>query len=129
VSSAILLYTTAIFKKLAGIFKPSDKETQTEDSHFQLELSFKNVFNFLLTSLIVPYGFSLPRQKSSEFQREDKAAGGRGWECGSGCLASQGLSLLLQHGGFCARCWMWACRRSTHVSCGREVVDKRKRGP
>lgn len=73
-SSAILLYTTAIFKKLAGIFKASYKEKQTDDSHFKPELSFKNVFNFLLTFLIVPYGFSLLQQNSSEFPKEDKAA-------------------------------------------------------
>lgn len=72
-SSAILLYTTAIFKKLAGIFKSSYKEKQTEDSHFEPELSFKNVFNFLLTFLIVSYGFSPPQQKSSGFEKEDKA--------------------------------------------------------
>lgn len=72
-SSAILLYTTAILKKLAGIFKSSYKEKQTEDSHFKPKLSFKNVFNFLLTFSIVPSGFSLLRQESSEFPTEDKA--------------------------------------------------------
>lgn len=72
-SSAILLYTTAILKKLAGIFKSSYKEKQTEDSHFKPGLSFKNVFNFLLTFSIIPYGFSPLPQKSPEFQTEDKA--------------------------------------------------------
>lgn len=72
-SSAILLYTTAIFKKLAGILKLSYKEKQTEYSHFKPKLSFKNIFNFLLTFLIVPYSFSPLQQKSSEFQKEDKA--------------------------------------------------------
>lgn len=72
-SSAILLYTTAILKKLAGIFKSSYKEKQTEDSHFKPKLSFKNVFNFLLTFSIVPSGFLLLRQESSEFPTEDKA--------------------------------------------------------
>lgn len=73
-SSAILLYTTAISKKLAGIFKSSYKEKQTQGSHFKPGLSFKNIFNFSLTFLIVPSGFSPPQLKSSEFQKEDKAS-------------------------------------------------------
>lgn len=94
-SSAILLYTTAIFKKLAGIFKSSYKEKQTEGSHFEPELSFKNIFNFLLTFLIVSYGFSPPQQKSSGFEKEDKAGVRLGMQP---CLPGQPkLSLLFQH--------------------------------
>lgn len=72
-SSAILLHATAIFTKLAGIFKSGYKEKQTEDSHVKPQLSFKNLFNFLLTFLTFPYDSPPPQLKSSEFQKEDKA--------------------------------------------------------
>lgn len=72
-SSAILLYTPAIVRKLAGIFRAGYKGKQTEDSHFQPELSFNSVSNFLFTFLIVPYGLSLLQHQSFGFPKEDKA--------------------------------------------------------
>lgn len=72
-SSAVLLYSPAIVRKLAGIFRAGYKEKQTEDSHFQTELSFKSISNFLFTFLIVPHGLSLLPQQSLGFPKEDKA--------------------------------------------------------
>lgn len=105
-SSAILLYSPAIVRKLAGIFRAGYKEKQTEGSHFQPELSFKSVSNFLFTFLVVPYGLSVLQQQSLGFPKEGKAEE-EVWDVAVTGWRAQGSPGAPSTEGFCARHCKW----------------------